>query len=91
MDKYDKYDVKGRLKDLKENMDYLFKVNFPDSKLSVLKIAYFYFIVLGLCALNTPVVLETGITIFLAFAFHTFVYRYIAKAFNDENTEKILN
>lgn len=88
---YDKYDVKGRLKDLKENIDYLFKVNFPDSKLSILKIVYFYAIVLGLCALNSPVTLETGITIFLAFAFHVFVYRFIAKAFNEENSEEIKN
>ena len=88
---YDKYEVKGRLKDPKENIDYLFKVNFPGSKLSILKIMYFYLIILGLCALNTPVTLETGITIFLAFVFHAFVYRYIAKAFNSENAEEIKN
>lgn len=86
-----KYDVKDKLKMLKENIDYLFKVNFPDSKLSILKILYFYFIILGLCALNTPVTLETGITIFLAFAFHAFVYRCIAKAFNAENSEELKN
>ena len=86
-----KYDVKDKLKMLKENIDYLFKINFPDSKLSILKIMYLYLIILGLCALNTPVTLETGITIFLAFVFHAFVYRYIAKAFNSENAEEIKN
>lgn len=72
------------LKFAQEYIHYLFNVNFPDNKFSILKIIYFYIIISILCALNTPITIETGITIFLAFVFHVFVYKFIANTFKEK-------